>query len=73
MVVVESSIQELRRMLAQRDDVPLDFDDFADVQHPRSGYREYRSNYTQGLWETNRDNGSLYPSEESYTPYLEMV
>ena len=73
MVVVESSIQELRRMLAQRDDVPLDFSVSSDPQRPRASFKEYKSNYSQPLWETNRDNGGLYPSDDSYTPYLEMV
>lgn len=73
MVTVQNSIQELERTLARRDDVPRFYTEPSDTLRSRSSFREYKSNYNQGCWETRRDNGSLYPSEDSYVPYLEMV
>ena len=69
-VVVESSVRELREMLARRDDVPVDFSR-TPGEHPRAQFREYRDNWEHRTWETERDSGALYPSDDSYTPYLE--
>ncbi len=70
MVTVEASIREMKETLAGRDDVPKDFSDIAE-EHPRSRFREYRSNWEHLTWQVTRDNGALYPSDDSYAPYLE--
>ena len=71
-VVIESSITELRKILEERDDVPKDFPNETDKAE-KVRFREYRSNWEHQTWQTEHDNGSLYPSEDSYTPYLEIV
>lgn len=71
-VVVESSINALRKMLAMRDDVPVGFQTTTGKQ-PKAKFVEHKENWVHQTWQTVRDNGGLYPSDESYAPYLEIV
>jgi len=72
-MIKTSAVEELREMLAKRDDVPVDFSNESDNAERKNPFREYRTNWEHQTWQTERDNGSLYPSEDSYTPYLEKV
>lgn len=73
MVVAEKSIQELREMVSRRNDIPLTFAIAHKSTNPTACFHEHSDSYIHSNWETTRDNGSLYPSEDSFTPYLEMI
>ena len=70
--IIDSSIQKLREELEKRDDVPVDFPHTAD-KTPRVQFTEHEGCWVHQTWQTEPDNGSLYPSEDSYAPYLEIV
>ena len=67
------TIEELKEKYEEMpDNVPRFYTEPLNTLRSRSKFREYKSNYNWSCWETRRDNGSLYPSEDSYTPYLEI-
>lgn len=70
MVVVEQSIKELEGMLAKRTDIPKEFPDISKI--PRTPFREYGI-HIHHTWEIEPDNGSLYPTSDSFAPYLEII
>lgn len=43
------------------------------VRNVEIGYVEYVGSYEQGIWDTSDENGSLIPSDASYTPLLERM
>ena len=70
-VVCESSIETLRKAIEGRDDVPKEFP--STTKKLKAQFVEYEKNWVHQTWQTERDNGSLYPSDDSYTPYLEII
>lgn len=70
-VVCKSSIEILRKTIEERDDIPKEFP--SATKKSTTPFIEYEKNWIHQTWQTERDNGSLYPSEDSYTPYLEII
>ena len=70
-VVCESSIKALRKIIEERNDIPKEFP--TTTKKTTAQFVEHEKNWEHQTWQTERDNSSLYPSDDSYTPYLEII